>query len=168
VNPFVYADGNPVNLVDPRGLATCFYSIANHTLVCTPDNGAGTTTVGPDGVFSGVGECMNNSESGCTSSKDKGPIKPGKYNINMDDRHPDRIFWRLEPNPKVPGWAYYLTRIYPTGPRGGFMLHDGTHSLGCITIDNKNEKAMTQLRILDTLLKSDSGGVLFVTVGTKQ
>ena len=101
LNLYTYVGGNPVTRVDPLGLAACTYSISTHTLSCTPNDGGDPSTLGPNGVWSGVGQCANNMS--CSNVPDLGPIVPGNYNMNQDDRSGHEGFWRLEPNPKIPG-----------------------------------------------------------------
>ena len=84
-NVYVYVDNNPVGRVDLSGLANCYYSIASHSMECYPNNPPGFVgppapgtgmSLGPDGVFSGQGECKNNPE--CSNSPNQGPIPPRK------------------------------------------------------------------------------------------
>ena len=151
LNQFGYVGGNPLNAIDPRGLASCTYSVTAHTLVCTPNSGGDPTTLGPNGVWSGVGKCADNAS--CANIPDLGPIVPGNYNMNKDDRSGHESFWRLEPNPTIPGWKCRLGL-----ERCGFELHPGGTSLGCITADKRNRDAMTQYRDVDKLLNKESGG----------
>ncbi len=148
-----YVLNDPVNAVDPLGLAKCQYSISAHTLVCWPNDPGfigPPISLGPDGVFSGMGECRNSPP--CSDDKNKGPIPPGNYNMNPDNRPGHERFWRLEPNPKIPGWKYYLGMA-----RSGFELHPGSVSLGCITTDKNNPFAMDQYGQVHNLLQSESG-----------
>ncbi|MBT9539680.1 MAG: DUF2778 domain-containing protein [Thiobacillus sp.] len=150
-NVYTYVEGNPLSLVDPEGLASCTYSISSHTLVCTPNSGGGAITLGPVGVFSGVpGQCRNNPD--CSSNENEGPISPGNYRLNQDDRPGNEGFWRLEPNPEIPGWKCRLGL-----ERCGFMLHPGQISLGCITADPENIKTMRQYNRIDSLLQRENG-----------
>ena len=144
-----------MNNIDPLGLAYCTYSVSSHTLTCISNNyevNKRSASLGPSGVFSGVGECRNNNSDPCAKSKDTGPIPQGNYSMNPDDRPGHAGYWRLEPDPKVSGWAYYLG-----GARGGFMLHPGSVSLGCITSDKHNAGAMSQYNDVNNLLRSESG-----------
>jgi hypothetical protein len=149
---YSYASGNPISNFDAFGLAVCSYSISTHTLTCTPNAGGDPVTLGPNGVWSGVGTCAN--KSSCENIPDLGPIVEGKYNMNEDDRPGHEGFWRLEPNPKIPGWE---CRLHWNGIRCGFELHPGGTSLGCITADKKNAAVMKQYGGINKLLTSENG-----------
>ncbi|PPD45241.1 MAG: hypothetical protein CTY16_10540 [Methylobacter sp.] len=154
VNTFGYVGGNPVNYADPLGLARCTYVISRHTLICVPNSPSPfegpPLGLGPDGVFSGVEECQNN--NACTNESKKGPIPPGNYNMNPDNRPHHDNFWRLEPNPKIPGWKCRLNLA-----RCGFELHPGLISLGCITASKENPTVMGQYNNINDLLRRESG-----------
>jgi hypothetical protein len=73
--------------------------------------------------------------------------------MNHDDRTGHEKFWRLErTDDPVSGWDYYVG-----GERGGFMLHPGTVSLGCITVDSRNPDAMLLYDEIHKLLQSEDG-----------
>jgi hypothetical protein len=72
--------------------------------------------------------------------------------MNPDDRPGHESYWRLEPDPKVPGWMCILGLR-----RCGFMLHPGGISLGCITADRNNPDAMKQYDAVNSLLDSEKG-----------
>ncbi len=150
INPFVYVGDNPINKIDPSGLASCTYSITTHTLSCTPNAGGATMTLGPIGLWSGVGLCANNTK--CINYNDLGPIVPGNYDMNKDDRPGHNGYWRLEPNPKIPGWKCRLGI-----ERCGFELHPGGRSRGCITADVFNPSAMQQYNGINDLLNRENG-----------
>lgn len=152
-NIYLYARSDPISRVDILGLASCVYEICKHTLTCSPDNkeNGGPVTLGPVGLFSGQGDCKNSADPACINNKNDGPIPPGKYTMNKDERKGKEGFWRLEPNPKIPGWKCYF------GTRCGFQLHPGSISLGCITADKKDKEAIAKYNEIDELLLKEQG-----------
>ena len=147
---YAYAMWDPLRWVDPSGLASCTYRISSHTLRCVPNGGGAALRVGPSGVFSGVGECRDLPE--CSGRRKVGPIPPGNYRINRDDRVGHEAFWRLEPVPRVPGWKCAIGLA-----RCGFLLHPGTVSWGCITVDRHDQSAMELYNELHGLLTREDG-----------
>jgi RHS repeat-associated protein len=150
IDPYLYAAANPVWSFDSYGLASCSYSVAAHSLSCTPNAGGQPLLLGPNGVFSGVGKCRN--QNSCSGINDLGPIPTGDYNMNRDDRQGHEGFWRLEPNPHSPGWKCRLGIS-----RCGFELHPGGISLGCITADKNNSAVMDQYKLINNLLIREDG-----------
>lgn len=176
-NFYAHVQNHPTDLVDPFGLAMCIYSVQAHMMVCYKDqdfmnwlkNGekgspANPVQLGPEGVNSGADkdgqQCKNNNK--CTNVRDLGPITPGFYRMNLDTR-PEHAGWglyRLEPWPHsiLDGWLYkhHFTR-------GGFELHLGSITYGCINADKTNPKAAEQYGHIRSLLQSEDGGN-FLTV----
>ena len=151
INFYAYVKNNVPNTFDPLGLVQCFYRISTHTLTCVSNTDlTKTATLGPNGVFSGVGPCQN--KPSCSNDSNLGPIQPGEYKMNSDTRLGQELFYRLEPVPPVHWWQFYLGLR-----RSGFELHPGTHSLGCITTDKSNPQAMEQYQQLFQLLQSENG-----------
>jgi RHS repeat-associated protein len=152
VNTYAYTGDDPIMNYDDLGLAACSYSVNAHTLTCTPNAGGDPVTLGPNGVWSGVGHCAN--DNTCANDPEFGPIVQGNYKMNRDDRPGHEGFWRLEPNPTIPGWKCYL---HWGGVRCGFELHPGGLSLGCITTNRKDVNAMKQYAGVNKLLMSEQG-----------
>ena len=154
VNLYGYVGGDPISFIDPYGLARCTYSIASHILTCTPNSSGDSVVLGPNGVTSGDkgNPCQDNPSPSCIDDRNKGPIVPGNYNMNQDDRPGHKGFWRLEPNPKISGWKCLL-RL----KRCGFELHPGTISWGCITADRNNGDTMKQYESVNRLLNQENG-----------
>jgi len=155
VNVFTYGGGSPTGFVDPFGLARCAYSISSRKLRCRSNDGSEFYTVGPDGVDSGTGPCANNPS--CADVPNMGPVQPKTYTINPDDKQRPG-WWRLESVPPTPGW-----RVRTGTGRGGFAIHPGTRTVGCINIDKNNSDAMRRYRDIHELLKRDQPNRLFVT-----
>jgi hypothetical protein len=150
-NFYSYAGNDPAEQLDPFGLVQCVYSISAHTMVCQPNadpgkptvigpSGTGAVQLGPNGVASGGSmqgptSCTNNNQ--CQNSRNEGPIVEGTYRMNYDTRaeHYGRNVYRLQPWPHHwnDGILYDLHL-----ERGGFELHLGSISLGCINADKTN------------------------------
>jgi hypothetical protein len=150
LNLYGYALGNPTYWSDLIGLAVCTYDISDTTMSCVPNAGGPASVVGPSNVFSGVGPCRNNPQ--CADKGDEGPVRPGNYRMNRDDRPGHDRFWRLEPTPKIPGWKCALGI-----ERCGFEFHPGHVSLGCITVNSGDKAAMQQYDGLNELLNREDG-----------
>jgi hypothetical protein len=166
-----YADGNPVRWYDPFGLAKCVYSVTLHTLVCQPNrdgipavvgpNKPDAIRLGPEGVFSGEGDCKNNATNACLNAVNNGPIIPSLYSMNYDDRWKSLSEWpshdrfRLEPLPND-----FWSRQSRRGSRLfslGAQLHRGSRSLGCINVEKDNPGLMKLYDELFLLLMREEG-----------
>jgi type VI secretion system (T6SS) effector TldE1-like protein len=161
LNTYSYVDGDPIHYSDSAGLARCLYQISTHSLSCTPNSGSipnknlvPPTTITED-IWSGVGACQNNTSKQCIAMEDIGPVPPRTYRMNLDTRpHEYKDFWRLEPIPKIPGWKCSLPFF---GERCGFLLHPGTQSKGCITVDRTKPEALAAYKAVNDLLRSEVG-----------
>jgi RHS repeat-associated protein len=153
LNTFAYVGSNPLLLIDEFGLAQCTYSISRHSLTCDPSmrgNNGGTVTPGPDGLFSGIGTCQNNPSNQCQNQK-KGPVPEGDYDmLPYDGQHANSDdWWRLRPQSilrrAIDGSGF--------GRGGGYLLHPGRDSWGCITY-GKGDDAFGHL---NNLLRREKG-----------
>jgi RHS repeat-associated protein len=129
-NLYAYVQNSPASLVDPTGLAKCSYDVANPRLTCTSVDGDSVTIEGKD-VFSGgyswnAGlDCTNNPS--CFGSNDGGPIPPGEYSLVPVEKK-GTVWFFLDS-------GLIDKALYKTGlGRGGFNLHPGTESAGCVTV----------------------------------
>jgi len=152
VNFYSYVSNNSVNEIDPFGLAECWYQISTHVLKCKSRNNlqAPPIVLGPDNVSSGNGKCKDNPT--CASKLFTGPIPPGEYKMNPDTRKGQTDRYRLEPMPAIPG---ILVRLGLA--RGGFELHPGHRTLGCINALKDDPNTMNQYHQLQQLLDSETG-----------
>jgi RHS repeat-associated protein len=159
-NFYAYVGNDPTNSVDPLGLAECFYSVRGHLMMCWPNKGGKPIQVGPSGVHSGAGSCQDNPS--CENARGEGPITPGRYRMNFDTR-PEHQGWgdyRLEPWPHH-FWDGMLYKLH--FQRGGFELHIGSITFGCINADKTNPEAVKQFHQMQQLLQSEDGSN-FLTV----
>jgi len=167
VNLYSYVAQNPVNFVDPSGLAICKYSISKHTMVCTSNTAVDQSftgpderrQVGPDGVFSGRGRCRNQTTDRCLNSDGIGPVEPNFYDMNEDDRPGHENWWRLEPSPKKEGW-----KVKTGIERGGVAFHLGTRSAGCINANKNNPDTANDFGYLHNLLKKEKGNNKLIVI----
>ena len=160
LNFYSYVSNSPTSFNDPFGLAECVYSISQHTLVCTsnfvpPVGPTWYVQVGPGGVHSGdPGDCRDNPK--CANNWGSGPIQPGRYKMNFDNR-PEHNGWgdyRLEPSP-YSRWHGPLERLHMA--RGGFELHIGSITHGCINADKTDPQAVGAFHAMQQLLGSQEG-----------
>jgi uncharacterized protein RhaS with RHS repeats len=143
-NFYAYVGNSPTLWTDPLGLYHCYYYIANHTLVCEPDNPAADPWFTTDNIVSGRNgpelidrrhgrsysectDCPNNPQR--TNRAGRGPAPEGDYDIGSmgGGGHPT---WR------------YLNPRNPVG-RPGIYTHycpnPAICSEGCISFTNMNE-----------------------------
>jgi RHS repeat-associated protein len=174
LNFYAYVHNSPTDSMDPFGLARCVYSVKDHVLACVPnaykgeppivgEYGLGYVRVGPGGLHSGKADCQD--QDRCVSTKDKGPIMPGNYKMNLDtrvERRPDGSIWdhaaggqyRLEPWPHHSWDGFFYKRGWT---RGGFELHVGSITFGCINADKTDPAVVGQYQNMRILLKTEDG-----------
>jgi hypothetical protein len=159
MNGFAYPT-NPVEWIDPLGLAECSYNISSHTLVCISNTYKDPNFVGPpevrtidpsavhSGMDSGMDKHLNNPES--AEIPDLGPIWPGEFNMTPNDNHPG--WWALQETDWIPGVS---ALAYKLGwRRAGANLHPGRTSKGCITVNPSHGE---QFKMLTNLLQRENG-----------
>jgi len=132
INLYAYCDNDPINRRDPLGLwVNATYSQSRHTFTGV-DSETGATFNSSD-IFSGNDPFTN--QTWAEAIGGRGPIPQGDYFIE----------------PKVPilgenGFEYPLNAVspgiqefmgIPWKSRGGFMIHPGLASNGCVTFKSK-------------------------------
>jgi Protein of unknown function (DUF2778) len=88
-------------------------------------------------------------QPGCTGIPYAGPIPPGEYKMNPDNRPGHQNWFRLEPQPTIPRWEFWK--------RKGFALHLGSRSLGCINANKNSPTATKQFQDLQRMLQMEAG-----------
>lgn len=148
LNTLAYIGGDPVNFIDPFGLdANALYDRATHTLTIT--DAQTKQTVVTSNIFSGNGRTANDPAAQHWSSTagypSDGPLPAGTYLIGTGAERRDHVptgdavwFPLYGPN-GAGGYSYQdIPVVDPvTGVivhRGGFNLHTGLRSDGCITV----------------------------------
>jgi RHS repeat-associated protein len=144
INLYAYTMNNPVNWSDPYGEdVIAEFKRRTGTLTVT-DRQTGQRIV-IKRVFSGYGRCSN--KPGCDAIKNTGPVPAGEYLIGssyVPEKHQgqtgDYHWYRLYgPNGKG-GYSYTEVPVRGSNGkvviRGGFNLHTGSYSEGCITVES--------------------------------
>ena len=109
-----------------------------------------------DVLPSGFGVCMNN--PACTGIENEGPVPPGTYKMvpeykarwNIGGPGAGHNAWRLKPT--------IATRIAQSRikPAGGYFLHLGHISEGCITVSIVIGAAIQQWAPVDAMLNAEN------------
>jgi len=164
-NFYAYVGNSAPNFDDPLGLAECVYSISQHTMTCTssynPKVGPKRVLqLGPQGLHSGdPGPCQDKPK--CTNVKNHGPVQPGRYILNPDER-PEHRGWgmyRLQPTQwsKWDSFLYFLAAFGIGNKRGGFEFHLGSITHGCINADKFDPRAVEQYNAIRRMLEAENG-----------
>jgi len=149
-NLYGYVGHDPVNGIDPNGLAQCTYSIGNHLLTCTSGNNILITNL----LFSGNGDCKNNPTDECTSQRDRGAVPPDNYNISANTKLGKEGWWGLQST----SWTPILSGLsYKVGwTRAGFNFHTGSGSQGCLTFPKTNKDAVDMFNQVSSIFSADA------------
>ena len=134
-NLYGYVMQDPVNFVDPMGLARCTFG--GGALSCTSNNGMRSISLN---AFTGAG----------SESSENGKIPAGTYDIRKLPNS-DYGTWYLDPG--------LLSRgLYRAGlVRGGFNIHSpGNSSNGCVTAPRRENNA-GDIYNLNQLLTDEMG-----------
>jgi hypothetical protein len=123
--------------------------------------------IGPDNLFSGNGDCKNNNSDKCQGSDDEGPVPEGDYHMRpYDGKHPDSgNWWRLLPDSwwaQIASFYAQQTERTDLGRLGGYILHPGSRSNGCITFRWDSELRKAQYGLVNELLSADPPNTLQV------
>lgn len=138
-NPYAYVDGKPYDYIDPLGLEVIATFDRTSKTLTARDVQTGET-VKLTNVFSGNGEYSNNpSWEGLTG---RGPLPSGEYLIGngYDSGHGGDDWWfKLYGPDGKGGYSYNCVPVLDPNSgkktcRGGFNLHTGRASDGCVTI----------------------------------
>jgi RHS repeat-associated protein len=156
VNLYGYVGNTPTSFRDPAGLVSCIYSIGAHSLTCYSNDGSRMLAFA-EGVHSGLGLCRDNNT--CIHVPRNGPAKPGVYNLSPNDNHPEWWAMQAEGWNRLDSLLYYLFM-----ERGGFNLHLGTYSEGCITFDKSDPSAVDAFGWLDWMPQADAPSNIIVVV----
>ena len=154
LNVYRMAGNNPVNFIDPYGLATCMLNVRTGEIICTSDDGKQS--------FSGQFASGNNSVPGCKNNPDcddkegVGPIPQGGWQWSHKGRG-DRRF--LEPLPGTdkhnrPGPFQTHSCRYPFGPDN--KKNTRHCSEGCVVSTPET------IRKLNELIDRERGSTLWV------
>ncbi|MEG4423745.1 MULTISPECIES: RHS repeat-associated core domain-containing protein [unclassified Microcoleus] len=164
-NFYRYVDNSPITFFDPIGLAKCTYDISDHQLSCiSSDQMSWVVSIGNDNIFSGL-NALNifngKNNANFVNVPFVGPVQPGDYGLIKTWKEKYSEYWYLlttgheqDPMFKI------LHKLYIQ--RGEFFLHPGTHSLGCMTVTDRQA-----WNSLENLLTHDENKGLLNTVHVK-
>ena len=169
--------------VDPLGTdarTSCSYKIGQQELSCTrtesekflgiftKSSKSQTITINSaNGVFSGgynsgpTGKCANNSSGECLKQTKVGPVLPGSYDMvyKGDYFYQGTDAWWLDEGPiKRRTQKLFYNRD------GGFYMHTGSVSHGCVTVYKHNEEGMRKYKELSDMLKKPTDSPITMDV----
>jgi RHS repeat-associated protein len=166
INTYGYVGGNPMMRFDSNGLTSINVNIAEGYMVVDPEvPGRAPYT---HGITSGRDACMNNPK--CSDEKDKGPIPPGFYKINVAELSNPGVLGGIARTLRSGDWGDWRVPIHPrprvnTYGRSGFFLHGGRWlgSAGCIDVGGGQNGNYWTDKLLRDLL-ADPDGIIPVIV----
>jgi RHS repeat-associated protein len=143
---YMYAEADPINLDDFKGLLSCMYTIDTHYLDCANNAGQQMITTA---VLSGRGTCKD--DSSCKEKWSRGPLPPGYYTIKPKGSKKRRPKW-LYLDPHSDNEMYN---------RDAFYIHTGSLSKGCIVMTVGDFKTLAEWA------EQDGGGCFMSKVITR-
>lgn len=137
MNPYTYADGNPLTNVDPNGLTSIVFDPSRGVMTVDPEIKGRQPYNMP--ASTGRPNC------GCDSSDpNRGGIPSGNYTIDTTKVQQLTVWQTIKRNRPGPGggdWGSWNTPLIPnpgtnTFNRSGFYMHEGMFpgSAGCIDV----------------------------------
>ncbi|OOF58859.1 RHS repeat-associated core domain-containing protein, partial [Rodentibacter genomosp. 2] len=176
-------EGAVQNQIDPLGMdarTSCSYKIKQQELSCTrtesekflgiftKSSKTQTITINSaDGVFSGgynsgpQGKCANDSSEECLKQSNTGPVLPGAYTmVYKGDRfNQGTDAWWLDE-----GVIKRRTQKFFYNRDGGFYMHTGRVSHGCVTVYRENPEGMRKYEQLSDMLKKPTDSPIIMNV----
>lgn len=132
-NLYAYCGNDPVNRKDPLGLYVVgTYSQSSHSFTAYDTDYAGPTFYSND-IFSGNGMFADNPFFQAAGGR--GPIPQGEYFIEPKIPIPGEANFEYPLNALSPGIETFMG--VPWSSRGGFTIHPGLRSNGCVTFKSK-------------------------------
>jgi RHS repeat-associated protein len=110
---YAYVRNNPTLWIDPLGLVSCTYDVIGHHYHCTSDDGS--QSFDTTQVRSGNGSCMNN--PACNSTRNKGPIPPGRYSMGGNGRYTQPTSHSSRLSDADEGHDHFWPRLVRGSPR---------------------------------------------------
>jgi RHS repeat-associated protein len=154
VNFYSYVHNNPIKHTDPSGLATCFYSVSNGQMTCTPDNPENASFWGKFASGNNsIPGCKNN--PACADIKGVGPIPLGDW-VWTEEYTKKKNGRVLSPLPGTNKEGRTLIRSHSCKNPFGPSKSPKYCSEGCVTGSEED------LIKLNKLLDAEPGSILHV------